>query len=965
MDGNGPLATAMAALLLISSLTVLATVRADGNDNLYIDYFDYDPEKHTPPRAGHDHPLRVDWVNDGDTTASGVTIAIEWGTDMVVESDPMDLEPGSGTVYLDVNFSSDGDQDATAFVDYCAPRPCDGDFDESDETDNDNEYTFIVEPEEGTADLWVNLDPNDVLRDVYQPDETISVEWEVGNDGDVTAGYPDRKITIGLYIDPRGSGPANLNVTRVFDVGFFMADMPEEGMYDLFEVITPSEEGRYILTILLDIDGNNTDAGNLSDNCATFDFCFGGCSDPDLIPIGQGPSTLQLEPEMAIAGETATVHYSIRNDGNADAPAGVVMHLEVIKCPGGDCEGQSWTKVNETEPWRLPLAAQTDMEDQSMLAMGWEVPADGVGKWDLRVILDATDIAEEIYPDGEENNILLWSDTHAHELLDVRERRAELVVQGIQTIVQPFKDYPVDVHIFVAHDQADGLGYRSASDVTVDLWIEDDNFNEVHIEDAGGSQDVGLEAPIGYIYSWTPSATGTYTLRAWVDYDDNVLEWYETNNELQDITIEVKRKLSDLTVLDLEVEPRDDSGNVMVGVASTITATIANLGIRDMTTVEASRMNVTFYTISPVHELIAEITPGTALAVGQNITVSTSFVFTVRDQYKLVVKVDERKRIAEYGEDDYPSRTDAPNELSQTVFAESSVDAWVRNVSVESGIAGRDHPITFDLGFENLPLEGNHFLYFEITVEHSDGAVGSYMEIPAGDGYQFAAGDDPVLPYGAYVNLSVDNPQTSISVSWIPDADKGRNYTITVFVIAAINIDSDNDQGSAVADIEKLTTDLLVESLTVTDRGESGLRIDVLVLYPRGEQDSLNGVEVTLYVYDYADWSAQGSSTVPRDTFPVKSIEGALGRGDSRIVSFTWVRNVGDFIFVAEVDPDNKVRELDEDNNLYDSEVITIEALGSGGGGEEEDKGFLGLPSLSPLAPLALLGAVALLRRRR
>ena len=117
MDGNGPLATAMAALLLISSLTVLATVRADGNDNLYIDYFDYDPEKHTPPRAGHDHPLRVDWVNDGDTTASGVTIAIEWGTDMVVESDPMDLEPGSGTVYLDVNFSSDGDQDATAFVD--------------------------------------------------------------------------------------------------------------------------------------------------------------------------------------------------------------------------------------------------------------------------------------------------------------------------------------------------------------------------------------------------------------------------------------------------------------------------------------------------------------------------------------------------------------------------------------------------------------------------------------------------------------------------------------------------------------------------------------------------------------------------------------------------------------------------------------------------------------------------------
>jgi hypothetical protein len=89
-----------------------------------------------------------------------------------------------------------------------------------------------------------------------------------------------------------------------------------------------------------------------------------------------------------------------------------------------------------------------------------------------------------------------------------------------------------------------------------------------------------------------------------------------------------------------------------------------------------------------------------------------------------------------------------------------------------------------------------------------------------------------------------------------------------------------------------------------------------------------------------------------------------LTKGDSRIVSFTWVRNVGDFVFVAEVDPNNEVRELDEDNNLYDSEVITIEALGSGGSGGEEDEGFLGLPSLSPLAPLALLGAVALLRRR-
>ncbi|MDP7358944.1 MAG: hypothetical protein QF828_11055, partial [Pseudomonadales bacterium] len=200
MDGNRPLATAMAALLLLSSLMVLATVSADGNDNLYIERFNYDYTNHTTPRAGHDHPLRVDWVNDGDTTASAVTIAIEWGSESV-ESDPMDLAPGSGFIYLDVNFDSDGEKDATAFVDYGQ------DFEESDETDNYETTTFQVEPEIGTADLMVDLDPNNVLQDVYQPDEMIFVEWIVNNNGNVTAGYPNREITMALYVDPRGSDP--------------------------------------------------------------------------------------------------------------------------------------------------------------------------------------------------------------------------------------------------------------------------------------------------------------------------------------------------------------------------------------------------------------------------------------------------------------------------------------------------------------------------------------------------------------------------------------------------------------------------------------------------------------------------------------------------------------------------------------------------------------------------------------
>ena len=75
----------------------------------------------------------------------------------------------------------------------------------------------------------------------------------------------------------------------------------------------------------------------------------------------------------------------------------------------------------------------------------------------------------------------------------------------------------------------------------------------------------------------------------------------------------------------------------------------------------------------------------------------------------------------------------------------------------------------------------------------------------------------------------------------------------------------------------------------------------------------------------------------------------------------------GEFIFVAEVDPNNKVREIDEINNVYASDVEEFGDVSTGGtdNGDEEGGGLFGIPSISGLAALSLLGTVALLRRRR
>jgi len=64
------------------------------------------------------------------------------------------------------------------------------------------------------------------------------------------------------------------------------------------------------------------------------------------------------------------------------------------------------------------------------------------------------------------------------------------------------------------------------------------------------------------------------------------------------------------------------------------------------------------------------------------------------------------------------------------------------------------------------------------------------------------------------------------------------------------------------------------------------------------------------------------------------------------------------------VDPDNKIKELYENDNTYPSILTTFETSGSADADKEEDGGILGLPSISVTIAMSIFGLVALARRR-
>ena len=156
----------------------------------------------------------------------------------------------------------------------------------------------------------------------------------------------------------------------------------------------------------------------------------------------------------------------------------------------------------------------------------------------------------------------------------------------------------------------------------------------------------------------------------------------------------------------------------MVGVNSEITATIANLGVRNMTDSEGTKLEVTFYTSSPFTSKLATINVDKALDMGETTDVSIPFKFLENAAYRFIVKVDESQEI-----DEGTGGPELNNEAVKNSYAVSSVDAYVSDMTVDvgDGLAGKECPVSFEVGVANIPEGGTYRLHFNVSVDGTFG----------------------------------------------------------------------------------------------------------------------------------------------------------------------------------------------------------------------------------------------------
>ena len=134
--------------------------------------------------------------------------------------------------------------------------------------------------------------------------------------------------------------------------------------------------------------------------------------------------------------------------------------------------------------------------------------------------------------------------------------------------------------------------------------------------------------------------------------------------------------------------------------------------------------------------------------------------------------------------------------------------------------------------------------------------------------------------------------------------------------------------------------------------------------YERGPKEDAPELEVQveLHVYRSADCPGGTCSGTPVDTLTMKTTD-AITKGDSSKLDFTWAVKDGKYIFVAILDPNNLIAETNELDNIYPSIEQTYGASNTANiADEEEEDGLLPAPSL--VAALAIIGTVALIRRR-
>ena len=927
--------SSVAALLLLSSVVFLAGTQADASDDLQIlDVFE--PDGTPPPRENIEYDYIVKWRNIGDDDYTAKVVLYEPATNgdcstssIADETDEFTMSPGeNGDVTLSITFGQTGEVCITAAVN------------EGGSDYGAYEFYVSVEPETGEADLYVLLD---MESEQAAPGQDITVVFEYGNDGDVSTQTP---ITIMAWFDATGEsddGPYTIAPSPL-TFSYITPDpdgdeIPPERME--WQYTVPSvEDGLYKLKVEIDSESNNTEDPDASNNVDSLDLCVGDCSQPDLRVKDLGPETLTSVPIEPVAGTIVSFTYTIENVGEGEArgtPSNpLVMFLEVMKCPDEDCSGQNWVKVNESREIRPSIPGNGgEFNDVSFLRLNWSTSPQDSGFWNVRVFVDGFNSIEET---NETNNQAFDSSWFRVKsgYLELREQRPDLIVANIDEGDETVYDNEVTT-IEVAVTQSD-LADSVAEEVKVYLRVEDPEGGAVDWFQIDQAKTVGLNGETTFFeYDWTPTKLGSYAVSAYVDKNDDILEWNENNNEFEDRVITVYEKLPDLQITSVDISPVNEEGYAVVGVSSELTATIANLGVRNMTDSEGTKLEVTFYTSSPFTSKLATINVDKALDMGETTDVSIPFTFLENAAYRFIIKVDESQEIAE--------GTGGPelnNEAIKNAYAVSSVDAYVSDMSVDvgDGLAGKECPITFEVGVANIPEGSSYRLHFNVSV---DGTFG-WGEV-LGVAIQNSTG---FYPLGT--GYSVSGQYGFI--------DFNSSYNVSVSVSSSINVNENNDLAFVnKLSIAKLTTNIVVDAIKVTE-SDGSATIKVTVGYPQGEQSELD-VDVAMHVYKATDYE---DGNPPVDTLTVKTIEGLI-RGDSRAVSFTWAVKDGNYIFVAILDPEDLIKEVDEADNTFPSKEQTFGASNVANLDEEEDDGGL-LPAPSMLAALVTFSMVALIRRR-
>ena len=946
--------SSVAALLLLSSVVFLAGTQADASDDLQIlDVFE--PDGTPPPRENIEYDYIVKWRNIGDDDYTAKVVLYEPATNgdcstssIADETDEFTMSPGeNGDVSLSITFGQTGEVCITAAVN------------EGGSDYGAYEFYVSVEPETGEADLYVLLD---MESEQAAPGQDITVVFEYGNDGDVSTQTP---ITIMAWFDATGEsddGPYTIAPSPL-TFSYITPDpdgdeIPPERME--WQYTVPSvEDGLYKLKVEIDSESNNTEDPDASNNVDSLDLCVGDCSQPDLRVKDLGPETLTSVPIEPVAGTIVSFTYTIENVGEGEArgtPSNpLVMFLEVMKCPDEDCSGQNWVKVNESREIRPSIPGNGgEFNDVSFLRLNWSTSPQDSGFWNVRVFVDGFNSIEET---NETNNQAFDSSWFRVKsgYLELREQRPDLIVANIDEGDETVYDNEVTT-IEVAVTQSD-LADSVAEEVKVYLRVEDPEGGAVDWFQIDQAKTVGLNGETTFFeYDWTPTKLGSYAVSAYVDKNDDILEWNENNNEFEDRVITVYEKLPDLQITSVDISPVNEEGYAVVGVSSELTATIANLGVRNMTDSEGTKLEVTFYTSSPFTSKLATINVDKALDMGETTDVSIPFTFLENAAYRFIIKVDESQEIAE--------GTGGPelnNEAIKNAYAVSSVDAYVSDMSVDvgDGLAGKECPITFEVGVANIPEGSSYRLHFNVSVDGTFGwgevlgvaiqnSTGFY---PLGTGYSVSG------QYG-FIDFNSSYSNQTIVIPWIPNKDRTDTYNVSVSVSSSINVNENNDLAFVnKLSIAKLTTNIVVDAIKVTE-SDGSATIKVTVGYPQGEQSELD-VDVAMHVYKATDYE---DGNPPVDTLTVKTIEGLI-RGDSRAVSFTWAVKDGNYIFVAILDPEDLIKEVDEADNTFPSKEQTFGASNVANLDEEEDDGGL-LPAPSLLAALVIFSMVALIRRR-